>query len=257
MASDVGTYYGVPALIIGTATAVPLIFGAVGLTYLFIGYFVWLLWHYGRQNLGVLSLVSIGTKTPAPSKIERHLYDAACIAGLMGALATLPQAKESVLAPVLNISYWVGLGMMVAIVAACTLVFFGNYRRGDTNQRLIMTALVSVFFVPSFLPTNFNVAAYAHAHALQYFVIMYTLAGDRQQGNLVIRLGALSLLAVVGYYISIWLNDKTLLGDWVTVGSAAGIGITMTHFFLDSRLWRLREPFQRAAVKESFSFLFK
>ena len=110
MASDVGTYYGVPALIIGTATAVPLIFGAVGLTYLFIGYFVWLLWHYGRQNLGVLSLVSIGTKTPAPSKIERHLYDAACIAGLMGALATLPQAKESVLAPVLNISYWVGLG---------------------------------------------------------------------------------------------------------------------------------------------------
>ena len=71
---------------------------------------------------------------------------------------------------------------------------------------------LSVFFVSSFLPTNFNVAAYAHAHALQYFVIMYTLAGDRQQGNLVIRLGALSLLAVVGYYISIWLNDEALLG---------------------------------------------
>lgn len=248
-------YYLAPVGIIAAAGAVPLAFGSTGADYLFLFYFVWLLWHYGKQNWGILCLFSFGTKTSMPSKLHRWICNAAPVFGALGATAGLAQAQA--FAPVLPLIYWAG-AVGTAIVAAATLYAVSTELAEKLNwRRIVMTATCGLFFVPTFLSVHHGVLAYATAHACQYFVMMYALAADRKQRAIVLRLAAITVAAVGGYFVQLSFNDTAIWGQAVIVGTAIGTGITMSHFFLDSHLWRLREPFQRGAIKESFAFLFR
>lgn len=82
--------------------------------------------------------------------------------------------------------------------------------------------------------------------------MMYALAADTKQRATVVRLIVITAAAIGGYFALTNLNQT----EPIIITTAIGTGITMSHFFLDSRLWRLREKFQRGAVKESFDFLF-
>lgn len=249
------TYYLTPALIIAACAFVPVTFGQAGANYLFLIYFAWLLWHYGKQNWGILCLFSIGTKSPMPTKLERYICNAAPVFGVMGAAASLSQASS--FASILPALYWTGLAGSIAVAAATLYVVGQQLNKGTDRIRIAMTAIAGWFFLPTFLNAEFGVTSYATAHAVQYFVMMYALAADRKQRATVVRLIVITVLAVAGYFFANSFNNSALWGSAVLVGAAIGTGITMSHFFLDSRLWRLREPFQRGAVKESFDFLFR
>lgn len=250
------TYYLIPAAIIATCAMIPVAFGVTGADYLFLVYFAWLLWHYGKQNWGVLCLFSFGTKSPMPSQLERWICNFAPVAGLLGAMVGLDQAKSSFLAPVLDIVFWSGAIGTIVVAAATLYIIADQIRQNFAPLRIAMTGVVGLFFVPTFINNEVGVLSYASAHAAQYFVMMYALAADRKQKATALRLAAITLMAVAGYYIANSFNSTALWGNAVLIGTAIGTGITMSHFFLDSHLWRLREPFQRGAVKESFDFLF-
>lgn len=249
-------YYGLPLSIIAGSAAIPLAFGRGGVAYLFLFYFVWLLWHYGKQNWGILCLFAVGTKSPMPTKLERWICNAAPVAGVMGGVAALAQAKSSVFSPILQILFFLGAAATSAVVIATIYVAAKQIKGGYPPLRIAMMAVCGLFFVPAFFNTGVGVLAYGSAHAAQYFVIMYALAADRKQKATALRLGSITLLAVVGFFAATSFNNAALWGAAAAVAAATIIGITISHFVLDSYLWRLREPFQRGAVKESFDYLF-
>jgi hypothetical protein len=250
-------FYGVPALIVVIAASMPVLFGASGAVYLFLAYFAWLLWHYGRQNWGLLCLCAVATKSPSPGALERWLFRIAPIGGILGAMPELAQTKESALASVSGSLFALGIGI-TAVVAIGWLYLLAQQIHSRVHLgRMVISALLCLFFVPTFLNASYGVLAYATAHAAQYFVMMYTIAGDRKEGRWPVRMAALSVAAVIGYFLAMSMNDGGLWGDAVMITTAMGTGITMTHFFIDSRLWRLREPFQRQAIRQSFGFLFR
>lgn len=254
--ADWKTYYLIPAIIIASCALVPILFGTSGANYLFLVYFSWLLWHYGKQNWGILCLFSFGTKSPMPSASERHICTVAPIFGTLGALSGFTQVKDTIIASLLPALYWVGLTGTLAVTAATVFVVVRQLAKSIDPLRTAMTAVAGLFYLPTFVSAQYGVLAYATAHACQYFVMMYVMAGDRKQRATIARLIVITLLAIVGYYAVSSVNSSALWGEAVIVTVAIGTGITMTHFFLDSRLWRLREPFQRGAVKDSFAFLF-
>jgi hypothetical protein len=62
----------------------------------------------------------------------------------------------------------------------------------------------------------------------------------------------------IGGWTMIWLaRDNSIWGAAEPFAAGIALGIVMAHFIIDAGVWKLRKPFQREAIKESFSFLFE
>jgi hypothetical protein len=97
---------------------------------------------------------------------------------------------------------------------------------------------------------------YAIAHGMQYLVFMGVLGIGKRPA-----LASLTMLAGISTLGGLLLNATVMAADAtdLSYGYAiygAFVGIVMTHFVLDSSLWRLRERFQRGYIRQKFFFVF-
>jgi len=250
-------YLLVPVLLIVAAAAVfqfgsPLLRGC-----LLVPFFGWQLWHYQKQNVGLLSFIAAGTDGLPVSAWERRTLALSAAAGIAGFFNLysigLPQfsAEFELMHQLGKVIYG-----LAAIAFCLSLVRSAALRRN--GLRLACFAFGTLFFLPTFLFGDWISAtlSYAIAHGLQYLVFMAFVAIGRPNpiASLVMLLG----LATIG---ALALNAAILAPGWpdLSYGYAfygAFIGITMSHFVLDAGLWRLREPFQRRYMREKFRFVF-
>ncbi len=248
-------YFYLPISIILTCGFFTLALGDVGLVYLTIFYHAWLLFHYGRQNFGLMSFVCISQKALPLGKIERVAFQLAPIGAILGAHNVLPEFKKAVgfLAPV---SWSIGLAIYMIAIVAFTYTFIFK-RKGDSWLLRAYTAVLALFWAPTFLFTTYETAimGYAVAHALQYFVFMYFCASGHKDGS---KKGLILLgMGAVFGSVAIWLmRDKSLWGGpLLHFILGAGLGLVMWHFIVDAGLWKLRHKWQRERVKERFAFI--
>jgi len=90
----------------------------------------------------------------------------------------------------------------------------------------------------AFLPVAFT-------HGAQYIMMMSVVSGRSSRGVL----GLLTMCAV-GVGAGLALNAMRV---WPAL--LVTMGITQVHFLVDARVWRLREPRQRAIMRDRFDFL--
>jgi hypothetical protein len=249
-------YFAVPALlIIGSATAFQLVPSARG--YLLVAFFSWQLWHYQKQNIGILSFVAAGTGSGPTFIWERRTLMMAALAGILG-FFSLNNIGLSTFGPEFTELHQVGklLYLTVPILLAVAVAKVPALR---TNRlRLAYLFLGASFFLPTFLFDDQISATmgYAIAHGMQYLVFMGVVGIGKRPA-----LASLTMLAGISTLGGLLLNGAVIAANVTDLPHryaiyGAFVGIVMTHFVLDASLWRLRERFQRDYIRQKFSFVF-
>ena len=255
-------YFILPVAIIILSGLAVLQFDKVGKVYLFVFYHAWLLFHYGRQNFGVLSFVGIATRGPRPLLSERIALHFAPIGGILGANALIGDFKRTFAAPFIEQSVLLGQVFTVGALLAGAVAIVHHLRHHPDWRRIAYVALLSAFYVPTFLFDNYTqaVMSYAVAHALQYFVFMYFLAaGDRatSPSRSIILLGACGM---IGWLTILLMRERPFWqslspeADRFMIGAA--LGIVMCHFVVDAGVWKLSNAWFRERCFERMGFLF-
>ncbi|MBI1392424.1 MAG: hypothetical protein GC152_06745 [Alphaproteobacteria bacterium] len=255
-------YLWLPALVIAGAGASVLFLQYTGKVYLTVFYHAWLLFHYGRQNFGVLSFIGISSKSGKALRSERIALHLAPIGGILGAHALLPEFDRTAFGPYLAQSVLLGKLFTAGALLSAAIAIAHHVRAGASAWRIVMIAMLSAFYLPTFFFDNYlqAVMSYALAHALQYFVFMYFLAAgdpDRSPNRSLFILGA---CGVIGWAALLATRERTLWQglspemDRFMVGAA--LGVVMWHFIVDAGVWRLSDAWFRERCFRRFAFLF-
>ncbi len=250
-------YFVLPcALIAGSTVAFYFAGRSIGI-YLLIPYLAWQIWHYQKQNVGLLSFIATGTEGVPVSIWERRTLELAAVAGILGFFSLNPAGPTNLSAEFLVVHQIGAAVYWLVPVAFCVAVFKTPDLR--TNRlRLLFFAFGALFFLPIFVFADPipALAGYAIAHGLQYLVFMGFVGAGKTN-----PIGSLITLVVIATCGGVILDGWTSAPDWqdfeynIAVYGAF-IGVVMTHFVLDAGIWRLREPFQRGYARKKFFFVF-
>lgn len=254
-----GYYVAFPAALIVGSGLITTIFAKDGLIYLQLFYHAWLLFHYGRQNYGVLAFTSIATDSGRPLLTERLALHFAPIGGILGAHGVFQQFGQSILAPLENLSLLLGMGFTgAAIVLGIGSAFYHLYKRSSL-WRPFYIVLLSAFYVPTFFFDTYvqAILGYAIAHAIQYFVFMIYLSSGAPNKQPV-----RSIIVLVFGMLMVWglilvTKEQSIWGPIAPFITGAAVGLIMWHFIMDAGYWRLSQTWQRSRVRERYSFLFE
>lgn len=220
-------------------------------------FFAWQLWHYQKQNVGVLSFIAAGTGSGPLSVWERRTLAAAAVAGILG-FFSLSRIGLGDWASQLAQLHQLGAVTYLAVPVFFAIAVAKAPSLADCKLRLIFLALGASFFLPTYLfddPMSATMG-YALAHGLQYVVFMGIVSVRRRAPitSLIMLLG-LSVLGALLLNAAVGAPDITDLPYGFAIYGVF-VGTVMSHFVLDAGIWRLREPFQRAYMRERFSFVF-
>jgi hypothetical protein len=233
-------------------------FAQHGTTYLLLFYHAWLLFHYGRQNYGVLAFTSIATQSGRPLLSERVSLHLAPLGGIIGAHAVFAPFAKSVFAPYVDVSFHLGIALTVSAIALALFAAVRHLIQGAPLWRTFFIVLLSLFYVPTFFFDNYfqAVMGYAIAHALQYFVFMFFLAAGASN-----KTPARSIIALLIGMFMVWglillMKERAIWGPLQPFIVGAATGLIMWHFVMDAGFWKLSRPWQRSQVQKRYAFLF-
>ena len=258
------SFYSVPAALL---VGVPALYYALGphKALLVVGFQAWANYHYGKQNLGLFSLISLAEKKPSMTPGEKKALVAASWGGALGAaylFAQITGAASSAPAQVMSALFYVGLAVQAAAIVAAVAIMARNRDRYGPWKAVFLLSSVG-FFISQYLFASpvMTVMVYAWAHGLQYVIMVGLMSRPRSERNWKLFGGAwLFILILPAAFIFLgghtqwaFLPSQT----WIDVLLAANIAMVMAHFVVDAVAWRLREAPQRNYVFSRLAFLFK
>jgi hypothetical protein len=258
----------IPALLFFVTFAVLLFLPLWAVLAYMLAYLHFGMFHFGRQNLGVLTFVSRISLHRPISTFERRTIMAGVIAGVFAtysifapALGLNPKAfpfDVSRVTPIFSLGWYVGAAINVVLVP--TTLWYAIAHRRDYDSSTLIAWLASVFFfLPMFLTANplFALSAWTVAHGLQYLVfLLFHAAGKRQP-----LLPVIFLSAAVGAGIVIWRISASVqasdAAEAIKIAVATITAITLVHYWVDQFLWKLGAPERRKWFADNYSFLFQ
>lgn len=239
--------------------------------YLFLAFWAWQAFHYGRQNLGIYSFASIAQASRAPDKLEKLAIDLTTVCGVMGTFRVLGMgvAPEYLTGTFDNL-YTFGRFGYFALIVFSLYVYARNFQRTTFLKTIFFWTLI-LFFLPIYLSNDINVTflSYAIAHGLQYIIFMGIVsfggkqterAGLARYQSLLTLMLLMILLGLLFYNADAlrgfeFVKNNGLLiraGDFLF---GAVLGATMAHFVIDAGAWRLSRAEQRQYMTKSFGFI--
>jgi hypothetical protein len=241
--------------------------------YLFLVFWGWQAFHYGRQNLGIYSFTSIAQQTGAPDRLEKLAIDLATICGILGTFRILGMGvAPDYLRGTLNALYELGKVGYLAVIIFGLYVYARNFQRTTALKSVFFWTLV-LFFLPIYLSNDINVTflSYAIAHGVQYIVFMGIVSLNTEPGEraTVIRYQNALKLTLIMIVIGIFffnadafrgiefVKSNPLLVRVCDFFFGAVLGATMAHFVIDAGAWRLSKRPQREYMSKSFAFVLR
>jgi hypothetical protein len=245
-------FYAVPAAVAVVTLGLVLLAGIVGARLLHIGNMFWLLYHFSKQSWGMICLSASATSSARPPSWIKYVYVAASVGAT--AVCLIPVQSADPLLSTLRLE---------AVVVTWTCVALGLVHSVASSQasthglHRTLLATGALFFAPVLLigPLD-GLAVVGTVHGLQYTALMCGIGADRKQGVPVRRLLILAAFAA-GLFAMYWVCMRaTWWGGAAPLMGAIYLSVQMWHFVVDADLWRLSNPTQRQAIKESFPYLF-
>jgi hypothetical protein len=212
-------------------------------------HYAWLMWHFGRQNFGIYAFVAAGNKSGPVTSVERQYFNLLPIAIIPKVLTLYPDVGFT--------GHWakvavnVTIAMSVASAALAVWIYATEANVRKDWQRSLALFMGLFFFLPAMLSSNPGIALSFFAHPVQYVIMMLYLAADRKQSYQMLRVTCLFFTGIV-----LWAALTYFQVVAMPVFFALAYGITQAHFIVDMGLWKLKLPKQRAAILESYDFLF-
>lgn len=239
--------------------------------FVFLTFWGWQAFHYGRQNVGVYAFVSIAEKRKPAHRLEKLAIDAGTICGILGTFKILGfNVSPPYLHGVLELLYQIGKFGLLVVAAFSLFVYVRNFKEATLLKTVFFFTLV-FFFVPIWLSDNINVTflSYAIAHGLQYITFMSVVSvNSRPEGGATAfpyrSVGKfLFFLLLVGFIFYraadlqtvAMIKNSTMLTRSVDFLVGAILGATMAHFVIDAGAWRLSKVAQRTYMSKRFGFL--
>ncbi len=235
------------------------------------------MWHFGRQNFGVVAFATRISYRRPMGRFERHALNAGNIAGLLAGyhifapvMFTLkPQTWPldlSVIDPVFSLLRYGGLAIYAVLIPFTLYYLVTNWRRHEPFALVIFLGCV-FFFLPTYLSTDplLVLVAWAVAHGLQYVLILGLHAAGRATGQPADSSGRFSVwplllfaLVVIGGVV-LWRVSGRIQMDGddtqIRVAVSAVVAITLAHYWVERYLWKFSSPERRAWLEQSFRFL--
>lgn len=242
------------------------------------------IFHYQKQNIGVYSLLApvIGTGRMIP--FERYLIMGGALVGMLVFASPVERTlfQGTFLFPfektIENLS----------LVLLCVLILFTVYfivknflwtkRAQQQYLRAGLLFGLVIFFCPIFIIEDKLTAffMYATAHGLQYFVflasaslngkkIQQILTIDPKKGRYFrttnfIKYLILSILLAYLWKVLAAANPPSFLifteAEMKKGILGLSLSITLAHYWIDSRIWKMRHQDSREFVRSKFHFLF-
>ena len=240
--------------------------------YILLMFWAWQAFHYGRQNTGIYSFVSIAERGTAPDKYERIMIELGTLCGIVGTFKILGMAvAPNYLHGFFEMLYRIGAVVFAVVLVASIVIYVRNFKRTTPLLTIFYFTLVC-FFLPVFLSTDMNVAfySYAIAHGVQYilFMTVVSLNFDPQDSSnrfkiaSAVKLLVITVLVGFLFYRAIDLksvqfftaNASLMRGVDFIIGAI--LGATMAHFVIDAGAWRLSQTLQRTYIGKRFGFVF-
>jgi len=242
------------------------------------------IYHYQKQNIGVYSLLvpTLGKGRMTP--IERGLIMGGAIVGML--VFTWPLKRTLFQGTIL--STYKDSVTNFSLLLLCSLTLFTiyyvskNYLFIQSSQRqysraALLLALVT-FFWPMFIIEDKQTAffMYATAHGLQYyvFIAIAALNGDKVQKllkaehikgilfryyNLILFVTLTALSAYLWKQLYL-VNPPAIFNYSETEVKRAIFGlassISLIHYWIDGRIWKIRHADSREFMRSKFMFLF-
>jgi hypothetical protein len=239
-----------PLLILGIGVAGEAVIGLWAYALVFSFHNTWLFYHYQRQNFGLLSFISANFgrgRLPARVNTALNLAALGAIMGMLGIPGFCPDGESLLSAQTFRIMWSAGLAVYLLSAGLMIWLLIGEPDLRDNVWLLGGLILGILFFLPAFLfrTPAWAFLPYAVAHGAQYIFMMSVLSGRSSRG---------------------WVAFLTMCGLGATIGLAIDsmrawpailvyTGIVQVHFLIDAKVWRLREPMQRAIMSRRFDFL--
>lgn len=239
-----------PLALLGLGVGGMALIGTWARLLIFVFHNVWLFYHYQRQNFGLISFVStsVGGGRLSP-RVNTTLNMAAlgAIIAVLGAPGFYPY-KDGILTPSACLALrTVGIAIYVASIFAMISTFRREPRLRESIWLTGALVLGIAFFLPAvvFRSSALSFLPYAIAHGAQYILMMTVVSGRSSRGLL-----ALLTMCGLGVGLGYAMNQMTAWPLLLIAG-----GLTQVHFLIDAKVWRLREPRQRAIMNQRFDFL--
>jgi hypothetical protein len=262
-------YVYLPIILIVCSGLVFALASAAVQAYLFLFYWAWQAYHYGRQNVGVYAFASIARGAGPPQQAERLALELATYCGILGTFKVLGTGVAPVyLQGFFEYLYRAGYFCYLALFIFGLYAYLKNIRHTTLTKTLFFLTLL-FFFYPIYLSNNILVAfsSYAIAHGLQYIIFMMVVSFNSERETArktvrnVVKLMLLTLLVGFAFYrVADLKSFEFIKGQAVLAGTldflvGAVFGATMAHFVIDAGAWRLSKASPRAYMIKRFGFI--
>ncbi len=240
------------------ATAVVTALSPIGLMqWLLVPFFAWQLFHYSRQNLGIACMASRTQRVPSLTPTERRFLTSSAIFGISGVVARVGLLNTGLHWTSRLLLGVAALGFSLSVVAGLLAHFARpSSRRSAASSALFVVALT--FSLPVFLFSSPYLAlgGMTLAHGLQYMVLVGFVASSGRSAEsrwfnwallLNVALVGGGLLALTSHLHSGGAGERLVFGAY--------LGVVMSHFVVDSALWRQSNEASRAFMTERLVFL--
>ena len=250
------------------------------LVYALVAIVAWQSWHFGKQNVGVYSLMRIAQRLDRMEGQERRLNAAGAVLGIVSAYVYAPQLIKGY-APKGDFSnfLWPLDGIraaatvaQIALIGACVWYICRNRHRLTCTSASVLLFGANFFALYYFVEISWPalLACTTAGHGAQYMAFLafhavgYRSSRVQGYGMIAIFVACVAVVAEL-YYFHFWLPDAwigTQIARLFGFGEGGGLslglvnGILLSHFWFDSVIWRLKNPSSRAWVAQRYSFLF-
>jgi len=224
------------------------------------------IWHFGRQNLGVVTFaVRISHGRPI-DPFERRTIMAGVIAGMCAAYTAFAPSlmlntnyfpiDAAWAAPIFSPLWYLGAVIYAALIPIALVHTWRNRQRYDPpSLALYLTSVL--FFVPLFVTADplIAVSSWAVAHGLQYLVFLAFHAGGRTRPSVGGMVPIATLLVAAGAGYMLWNMHPAWGPQLARIGASTVLAINLAHYWVDMFLWRFRTPERRRWLADGFPFL--
>src|SRR5258708_20726547 len=189
------TIYAIPAALIVLNYAILLAAPPWAVLAYMLFYFHFVMWHFGRQTLGVVTLATgLATRRPMDA-FERRTIMAGIIAGVLGGyhmfapgLMLHPDAwplDAAVIDPIFSRGWYGGIAIYTILMP---LTVIHVLRHADRYDRLSLPLYLGCvfFFLPAYISDHplFLLVSWSVAHGVQYLVFLAFHAAGKAHGRL-------------------------------------------------------------------------
>jgi hypothetical protein len=231
------------------------------------------IYHFQKQNIGVYSFWCIANGDRA-TEAEKTIIKFAATSGILASwLISGDKMSNTILQGYDDVILKMGA---VLCVVACFAGLYNVSRQTAVKYAFKKSTLFLCcvgFYVPAFLISDqlLAFAIYGTAHGIQYFYLLLAMtANDNLTDNkesffntrysslialivtALVMYGVMTMYSLRSYLPMPWSTSPDFLNGLIGLA----LGVSLSHFYIDSQIWRMSDPRARKFVKEKIGFLF-